>query len=281
MQNTLVTKTWQCRTAPTLGSGFAGTPNKVWGTKNYKNDEDPTVFFGLYGLPDFYALWRHKGQKAILWAGSDITHFKKGYWLDDKGRIRLDPKALASWIQENCESYVENEVERTELLQHGITSTVIPSFLGDIDKFPVVYKYKPKAQFYTSVSGDDFTLYGWDKIEDLSDDYPNVEFHLYGNIQPWYTDKPNIFVHGRVSQSQMNKDIKGMTGALRLTEHDGMSEILVKSVLWGQWPVSPYIPYPHICGSIAEATGHKEPNYSGRNYYERVLNDYPFNAKNN
>lgn len=272
---------WQARIAPSLGDGFAGTPNKVWGTKKYKNDTDSTVFFGLYGLPDFYALWRHKGPKYILWAGSDITHFKHGYWLDTEGKVRLDPKPLALWISENCESYVENEVEYLELLKFGIKSTVVPSFLGNVKDYPLLFKPTKKTRLYTSVSGNDFELYGWDKIEDLSDDYPHVEFHLYGNTEPWYTDKPNIFVHGRVSQEEMNREIKEMTGALRLTEFDGASEILIKSVLWGQWPVSPFIPYPHISTEIKDVIGKDEPNVEGRNHYLRVLNAYPWNVKNN
>lgn len=267
---------WQARIAPSLGDGFAGTPNEVWGTKKYKNDTDSTVFFGLYGLPDFYALWRHKGEKAILWAGSDIQHFVKGYWLDAEGKIRLNPEPLAAWIQNNCTSYVENETERSVLLSAGITSTVIPSFLGNVDDYPLLFKPTKKIRLYTSVSGNDFKLYGWDEIEDLSDDYPDVEFHLYGNTEPWYTDKPNIFVHGRVSQEEMNREIKEMTGALRLTHHDGMSEILVKSILWGQWPVSPHIYYPHIAGSIKDILRVEGPNVRGRNYYLSVLNKYPW-----
>ena len=52
-------------------------------------------------------------------------------------------------------------------------------------------------------------------------------------------------MHGRVAQEVMNEEIKEMQGALRLTEMDGFSEILAKSILWGQWPVS-LIKYSHI-----------------------------------
>lgn len=283
MHDTSPTTTWRCRVAPSLGSGFAGTPSEVWGTQPFDNDStDPTVFFGLYGLPDFFALWRYRGPKAVLWAGTDITHFKHGYWLDAEGHIKLNPEPLGKWIAENVDSYVENEVERIELLRLGIESKVIPSFLGNVNDYPLIYTHKEKPRFYTSVSGDDFELYGWEDIENMSDDYPNVEFHLYGNTTPWYTDKPNIFVHGRVTQGEMNADIMGMTGALRLTKHDGFSEILAKSLLWGQWPVSPYIDYPHVSSSIKEAVRHMtKPNVKGRDYYLSVINDYPWNVSNN
>jgi hypothetical protein len=255
----------------------------VWGTQPYEEDStDPTVFFGLYGLKDFYALWRYRGPKYILWAGSDITHFKLGYWLDDVGHIRIHPEPLAKWIAENVISYVENDVERTELHRFGIDSKVCPSFLGDVNDYPMLYTPPKRPKFYTSVSGNDFQLYGWDDVEDLSDDYPEVEFHLYGNTEPWYTDKPNIIVHGRVSQAEMNKDIQHMTGALRLTKHDGFSEILAKSLLWGQWPVSPHIDYPHVASSIKSVLNKSdEPNKKGRDYYLSVMNKYPWNVSHN
>ena len=121
---------WQHRIAPSLGDGFAGTPAIAWGTKEYINQEEPAVFMGLYGLPDFYTLWRHKGRKAIFWCGSDIRHFINGYWLSEKGDIRLSPRPLAEWIQRNCESYVENGVEYDALKKWGIESKIVPSFLG-------------------------------------------------------------------------------------------------------------------------------------------------------
>lgn len=265
---------WQCKIAPSLGGGFAGTPNETWGTVDYTNDTAPAVFFGLYGLPDFFALWRHKGRKAILWAGSDITHFINGYWLDDEGDIRISHEGLAKWINLNCESYVENEVERDALVTRGVSSQVVPSFLGDINSYQV--EFKPNNRYYTSVSGDDFLLYGWDKIDAFADLNPKLEFHLYGNRKPWKTQMKNVFIHGRVPQEQMNFEVKQMQGGLRLTKFDGFSEILAKSVLWGQRPVSPYIHYPHIDTVFKK---HTEPNLEGRDFYKEHLNKYPWCQK--
>ena len=92
---------WQVRYAPSLGA-LEDTPNNIWGTSDYVDLEAPTVFMGLYGLADFFFLWRHKGRKAILWCGSDIRHFINGYWLDDKGQIRIEPQELEECINENC-----------------------------------------------------------------------------------------------------------------------------------------------------------------------------------
>lgn len=266
--------TIQCKVAPSLGA-LEGHPNDVWGTVDYTNQDDPTVFFGLYGLPDFYTLWRHRGKKWILWAGSDIRHFADGYWLDDEGKIKVAPWPLADWIGENCESWVENEVERDALLTFGIKSQVCPSFMGNIDDYEV--SYQPNGKYYASVSGDNFKLYGWDKIDQLASKHPKLSFHLYGNTLHWPVKHKNIHVHGRVPKEQMNEEIKQMQGGLRLVEFDGFSEVLAKSVLWGQWPVS-LIKYPYI-GEKVLRHAPLFPNTDGRDYYRKTLNQFPWNVK--
>jgi hypothetical protein len=141
----------------------------------------------------------------------------------------------------------------------------------------VTYKHSPRPKVYTSVSGDDFKLYGWDKIDELAKDNPNVEFHLYGNVRKWNTECPNVIVHGRVPQAQFNKETKDMQGALRLTEFDGFAETVAKSILRGQYPVSiieyPYMLKPTELHRLKEFT---EPN-EGRDYYVKALNAYPWN----
>lgn len=269
---------WQCRWSPTLGA-LEAPHQEIWGTKDYENDTDPTVFFGLYGLPDFYTLWKHKGRKAILWAGSDIRHFIAGYWLEDGGGIKTCPKGMAKWINKYCENYVENEIEHDYLAAHGIQSTIVPSFLGDPSKFEI--SFKPGNKLYTSVSGDDFEVYGWHMIPEIARANPDIEFHLYGNravSTAWVL--PNVVVHGRVPKEQMNAEIKEMQGALRLTKFDGFSEILAKSILMGQYPVS-LLRYPKMynlsqIGCILKQT---VPNLEGRDYYLKLLNKYPWNQK--
>ena len=273
------------RVAPSLGGGFAGTPEEVWGVEEYIGEyghgDYPCVFFGLYGLPDFYSLWRHRGKKYILWAGSDIQHFLNGYWLDKEGKMRIHPIQLASWIDTNCESYVENEVEQQALRSVGVRSKVVPSFLGNVNDYQICYEWSDRPKVYTSVSGDDFKLYGWDKIEKLAFDNSNVEFHLYGNTSKWLCQAPNVIVHGRVPQEQMNEEIKKMQGGLRLTEFDGFSEIIAKSLLWGQWPVS-LIEYPGTLkiSDIDLLSVAKEPNHTGREWLLSVVNKYPWNENN-
>ena len=260
-------KWWYCRTAPSLGAGFAGDALSAWGTPPYepeKHINENVCFFGLYGLPDFYTLWRHKGKKAILWAGSDIRHFINGYWLSEKGDIRLSPRPLAEWIQKNCESYVENGIEYDALVKWGIESKIIPSFLGNIDDFKP-QEIDKELRYYSSVSGNDFKLYGWDKINQIAKQNPDTKYYLYGNTIPWEAPQ-NVIMRGRISQKEMDNEIKSMTGAIRMTEFDGCSELIVKSVLWGQKPIS-MIYYPFLVSN--------DP----REELLSVLNKFPWNNK--
>lgn len=268
---------WQVKWSPTLGY-LESTHQEVWGTDEYTDQIRPTVFFGCYSLNDFYTIWRHKGERHILWAGSDIRRLEPGYWLDETGDIRIDSKSICQWINTYCTNWCENEIEANKLAECGIFAKVQPSFLGNVNKFEL--SFKPGNKVYASVSGDNFELYGWDKIEVLAKHNPDLEFHLYGNTKVWIPEAPNITVHGRVSKERMNDEIKNMQCGLRMVEFDGFSEILAKSVLWGQWPVS-LISYPHILGpnELSEIIKKKEPNLKGREYYLQNLNKYPWNSR--
>jgi len=274
---------FKVRVAPSIGE-LERTFEEAWDLETYNPETDqnePTVFVGLYGLPDFFALWRHKGEKYIFWCGSDIRHFKKGYWLDDnEWGARLDYKPLANWINKHCKSWVENELEMQVLAWLGIKANICPSFLGDISKYDISYKWSNKPKVYTSVSGDDFELYGWDKIPKLAKENPDMEFHCYGTSSyiP-LMEFQNVFIHGRVPKEKMNEEIKNMQGALRLVEFEGFSEIVAKSILWGQWPIS-LIEYPFMLSidgnGLELLKNKKEPNVEGREYYFKILNQFPW-----
>ena len=277
---------WQCRWARSLGE-LEGSDQDTWGTVPHTNPHLPCVWFGLYGLPDFYSLWSHPGTKAILWAGSDITHFVNGYWLDNEGKIKLDPFALAEWIDKNCQSYVENHTEQARLLSMGIKSTVVPSFLGDVNAIEECYVWSKRPKVYSSVSGDNFEMYGWDVIERIADKC-NVDFYLYGSNN-WKTKHPNVHIQGRVPKERMNEDIEQMQCGLRLNEFDGFSEVLAKSILMAQHPIS-RIPYPHIDSYkndeelielLNNLVNKVDSNSVGRQYYLQTLNKFPWNDKNN
>jgi len=281
-KKTLKDSIWQCRWAPSLGD-LESAHQEVWGTQDYKNDIDPTVFFGLYGLPDFYTLWRHKGEKHILWAGSDITHFQNGYWLDNEGLIRISPEPLAQWINEHCTSWVENKVEYDALYDLGISSTIVPSFLGKVEDYKINYTHNERPNIYLSANKGREIEYGWGIVEDIASQC-DVDFHLYGS--DWETKHHNVFVHGRVPKEKMNEEVKSMQCGLRLNEHmDGFSEITAKSLLWGQYPIVwrgygyPIDSFRNKeeltkCLNAIKTKG--RPNEQGRQWILTTINKYPW-----
>ena len=264
------------RVAPSIGGGLERTFEEAWGLETYDPETDkdePTVFVGCYGLPDFYTIWRHRGKKYVWWAGSDIRHLKEGYWLDDKGSIKLAFRSLATWLNRYCENWVENKPEQKALQGLGIGARVCPSYLGDVNA--IKPSYKPGNKFYSSVSSNDFKLYGWYDIDTIAGQFPDLEFHLYGNTEPFEPKNTNVIVHGRVSNSQMNKEIAEMQGCIRMIPLEGFSEIVAKSVLMEQWPIS-LIPYPHTISPDNISAIPTTPNVEGRKYYLEHFNNYPF-----
>ncbi len=296
----------QCRWSQSLGE-LEGTHQKAWGTKPYTNRQDPTVFFGLYDLRDYIALWRHKGYKWILWAGGDIRNLRANFVFND-GKLLWLSQLFANqgynfrdWIIKHliskCENWCEDEAEAWQLKDMGIKVDGIgPSFMGDMTKYPV--SFKPGNKVYISASGNRQAEYGWGIVESIASSCPEIEFHLYGTEPTYHQLSDNMIYHGRVSKHRMNREIKQMQCGLRLNKHDGFSEITAKSVLWGQYPIT-YLYYPEIDQYTNDNIGRpdslkslnnlvkllkripkiKKPNIEARNYYLTFLNDYPWNQK--
>ena len=274
---------WQVRWSPTLGE-LEDTAENVWGTLPYSWDTEPTCFFGVYGLPDFYAVWRHKGRRHILWAGTDILHLRDNYWLEDGGKIRIDNKGICEWLNRHCVNWCENVAEYEMLKSLGIKSQICPSFLGDVSKFKV--SFKPGNKVYASVSGDNFEQYKWDLIEKVAASVPEVDFYLYGSDK-WKTKNKNVIIKGRVDKEVMNAEVRQMQAGLRLLDMDGASEIVVKSALFAHHTITK-IRYPFIdsyeteeelVALLKEIPNKKEPNLRARDWFLENLNNYPWNAK--
>jgi SAM-dependent methyltransferase len=97
----------------------------------------------------------------------------------------------------------------------------------------------------------------------------------------------NVIYHGWVSNDQFNKEIREFQCGLRCNEHDGASEIIFKSLLMGQYPIS-FLHYDKVwqfkdketlvelLKKVAEQT---EPNMEARDYWLPLFNSYPWMEK--
>lgn len=277
----------QTRWAPSLGQ-LDGTHQIAWGTTDYKSRYEPTCFFGLYDLRDYIALWRHKGEAWVLWAGSDITNLKNGFVFND-GKLKWLSKLLrGNWwvfpIIKKAKHWVENAKEGKVLEEMGIRiAGICPSFLGDKRSYPI--SFVPNKKFFVSCGRGRQIEYGFQTIENIAGELPWITFVLYGD--EWETKHENVIVRGRVTNKEFNEEIKEMHGSIRLNDFDGASEIMVKSVLMGQYPIAK-VGHPLVDGyeneldlilKINQLSKETKPNVVARNYYLRILNDYPWSKE--
>lgn len=189
-----------------------------------------TIFFGMYHPGDYVRLLLHRGRRTVFWCGSDILNLKQRlYWLPIIRSI-------------DAEHICENAVEFAMLSTMGIYATILPSLFESPENIEVCYKQSDTPHVYLCVHPGREEEYGINFLEKFVFLVPEVIFHIYGTEG---ISHENIVYHGIVPNWQFNLEIKEYQAALRLNEFDGFSEVLAKSVLMGQYPIS-YIPYPHI-----------------------------------
>ena len=231
----------------------------------WRNKSKPVIFFGLYRPSDFLKFWWHKGEKTVIWTGSDILAMGwHSRWLQ---------KIKANHI---CENKVEQGVLET-MLQQEIE--VQPLFFGNPNEFKLSYKQSKTPEVFIHINRNAERESGFFTIERISKRLPYIKFHIYGKMSPRTTEH-NIYFHGFVPEEQFNREIRQYHGALGLHHFCGFDDTVAKSVLMGQYPITK-VNYPRIDSYKDEEEliklldglkNKKEPNYKARNYYLEQLN---------
>ena len=134
-----------------------------------------------------------------------------------------------------------------------IAHKIQPCLFDDMSGIKVSFKPSKTPHVYLCVQPGREEEYGLNIVEKVAQLVPEVKFHIYGvKSKEGYTYKKYILedgretvitYHGKIPNEQFNKEIKGYQAALRMNEFDGASEVLMKSILMGQYPIS-RIPYP-------------------------------------
>ncbi len=225
-----------------------------------KHRNSPVTFFGFYNPKDWLHFWWHKGKKTIWWCGSDILQV--GY--------------LFRWLQKvPCRHICENEVEQGVLrlmLQQEVE--VRPTILSNPHEFKINYYQQENPEVYLHINKNAGLESGFFTIERIAKKLPEITFHIYGRFRP-ASRTDNINFHGFVPEQRFNEEIKNYQAGLRLHEFDGFSEVIAKSVLMGQYPIS-RIRYPlidtynteeELIGLLRDLKNKKKPNTKARDYY--------------
>ena len=122
---------------------FGPKAEKTWGLERYRFPRDlfkPVVFFGMYHVMDYAYFLLHRGTKMILWAGHDLINLKKNKW-------------MCPFLRK-ADNFVENTLEQDELAELGIDSLVRPSFVEDIDDFPITFKPTSRPHVFLTAHPD-------------------------------------------------------------------------------------------------------------------------------
>ena len=254
---------------------FGEKAKKILGLEKYNPKKDqyqPVFFLGFYCQKDYIIFKDHQGKKAIFWNGSDVKILASSPYYQQV--IKSFPQATHA-----CHSVLLQE----ELRNMGISAKIRPIFFGLEKDFPVSYKQKTPPTVYSVAHPGREKEYGVDLIEKIAHKLPDIKFYIYG-VEGDNTE--NISFRGQVEEEIMDKEIKEFQGALRLNDHDGISQTVIKSVLLGQWAITT-IDYPEILNAPTEESLLKElsllaekksPNLKAREYYLTRLNNFDWLA---
>ena len=243
------------------------------------------IFFGMYNPVDYCRFMWHRGQKTIFWCGGDILNLQRRKWWQ--------------WVlrQFKTRHICENELEYWRLLFMGIKSEIQPCLIDRLDNIEISYKHSDKPNVYVCGHQGREEEYGINLVEEIADLTPDITYHIYGvTKEMWFytgylgasidgqmmnVSRPiNVIYHGKVSNEQFTEEIKNYQAGLRLNEFEGFSEVIAKSILMGQYPISrikyPFIDYfkdkIELISLLNNLKNKKLPNIAGRNYWFQELN---------
>lgn len=237
------------------------TPEWHWLKHSFK----PAVFFGLYNPVDYFRFLWHRGEKMVFWCGGDILNLK---------RRKVWQKVLNL---ARAKHVCENQVEYDALKEMGIESEIRPCLIDAIETNEIAFLRRFSTHVYLCAHNGREDEYGVSEIEAIAPRLPSVIFHIYG--VDGRSKSPNVKYHGFVSPEVFNYDIRHYQAALRLNSFDGFSEILARSAILGQYPIS-RIQYPFmdhapdtdtLVAMLRLLSAKSEPNYVARAYWIQEL----------
>ncbi len=217
----------------TLKITFMDDIKKMYGLREYDNDNEPALFYGLMTNDDISVLEKNKSLKVIVWIGGDIN-----YTINRT-------QSVAEMIKSNVTRILKvpkiQHISISSFISNSLTSmnlpyTMIP-FMGiDFAR----YKPVPKGSciyLYTAVGFEEY--YGLDLYTKLIDKYPNIEFivtcclvsYQYLLKNPDAQKKYNIRYFTK--EQLINEIYPKCFLGLRLTDHDGLSATVQELGLMG------------------------------------------------
>ena len=259
---------------------FAPKIELAWNLEKWQGWQDPdkeVLFFGMYEKRDYDVYHNCEGKKTIFWCGSDIL-------------MMLGDPEVTRIAKENPETehWTETNQQAEELARVGIKAKVCPSFLANVNDYPLSFQIPlPNEKWKIWLSGhpNREKEYGFEDAKEIAKMFDNIEIHFYG-VDGESTE--NVIYHGFVPEEQLDKEIRKYHSAMRGNQHDGVSEVVIKSLLLGQYPITK-LPYERVwqynnIGELAkyvvELQTKVTPNYEPRVKWMKAINQFPWCYRN-
>ena len=239
---------------------------KFFKFNSYQIDRD-CLFLGLYFKEDYEVLKRHKSKRYVYWNGTDVS------------RLLGNPEWQEMLKEAPAVHACHNQLLKDELATVGINALIRPMFFGDLEYYGISYCPNEKPQFYTHIRKGREAEYGLYRLLRVAKRLPETKFHIYG-IDGESID--NIIYHGLVKEAYMDRETRQYQGLLRLNKHDGLSQMVIKAGLMGQYIITfqdtkgviKVEDEDGIVKAIQEIATKSSPNLEFREYYLDKLNNF-------
>jgi hypothetical protein len=199
-----------------------------------------------YFKPDsiYYLIARLLRKKIIVhWIGSEILDLKKSHYWPVHVGFSVTRKLLH------------------ELDLHSINSNYLPLFfsIGSAKEYnKQVYPNSHGVLFYLVAGKEQF--YGLEYLMLLADAFGETPFYVIGSSKISFQND-NIYSVGYLDEDSLNELFRKITIYVRITQHDGLSQLILKSLSLGrvvvsntQYPfVTFYNPSEDSCSKLIES----------------------------
>ena len=228
------------------GMGFYRDALLRMGFEKYRDPSSPALFLGTYFKSDVDTMARHRGPGYVFWNGTDAVHLGKNpEWVRVLKGLPLRHATHHDGLADEVGALLDVPVE------------VSPTLFNDPMGYHVLFKYSVPHCYFMNTHGMRSHEYGVpEAIEAFSALDPDLfRLYIFGH-RPSYPRPGNVEYRGLWPEKVMDRACSAMQGALRLNEHDGTSQIVIKSRLWGQWPVVHRRHEPGLRERLLESSGH-------------------------
>ena len=154
---------------------------------NYNYDiKKPVLFFGMYSFNDFNKLIKHRGEKYVLWAGSDTDN-----------NIELSVSILNNISKLiNVKHLALSKIIFNNLLTFNIKSSIVEINLVDTKLFKPVKKHgnkRNKIFIYNGFTKGQEDKYGKDIYQQVMNILSSYEYILSNELNLSYEKMPEIY----------------------------------------------------------------------------------------